>query len=99
MTSTFSMPMRRSSMATKSAALCTSDLCSSSVLTLGIRRRSFSSLRNRCWLLRANSTAEEAMGYILSRGELEDQEFVTIRETQQYTAKNLEGLERRSDRT
>ena len=28
MTSTFSIPMRRSSLATKSAAFCTSDLCS-----------------------------------------------------------------------
>src|SRR4030088_2383816 len=89
--STFSMPMRRSSLATKSAALFTSDLCSSSVLTLGMRRRSFSSLRNRCWLLRANSTEEEAMGYILSRGELLKLEIHSV-ETQQYTAKNQTGL-------
>src|SRR5437660_8370016 len=38
-----------------------SGLCSSRVLTLGMRRRSLSSFRKRCWLLRAKSTAGEAM--------------------------------------
>src|SRR5207237_273083 len=51
--SLFAIPIRRSSLATKSVAFCTSDLCSSSVLILGMRRKFLSSPRNRCWFSRA----------------------------------------------
>src|ERR1700747_3758166 len=81
MTSTFSMPMRRSSAATNSAALWTSDLCSSSVLTLGMRRRSLSSPKKRCWFWRAKSTAGEAIGVSLSR---EGRDRLRLDETTQY---------------
>src|SRR5271165_4615135 len=64
MTSTFSIPIRRRSLDTNSAARWTSALCSGAVLTLGMRSRSFNSLRNRCWFWRANSTAGEAMGVL-----------------------------------
>src|SRR6266699_6369330 len=54
--------MRRSSLATYSAARWTSDLCSGRVLMLGMRSRSFNSLRKRCWFWRAKATAGDAMG-------------------------------------
>src|ERR1041385_2817459 len=47
MISTFSIPASRSLEATNSAALCTSSLCSGTVLMLGIRMNSFSSSSRR----------------------------------------------------
>src|SRR5215472_10361311 len=61
MTSTFSSPMRRMSLATNSAARRTSSLCCGKVLTLGMRSRSFSSPRKRCWFWLAYATAEDAI--------------------------------------
>src|SRR5882724_9543056 len=61
MTSTFSIPIRRISSATKTAARRTSSLCSGAVLTLGMRSRSFNSPRNFCWFSFAKVTADEAM--------------------------------------
>src|SRR3954468_3289628 len=70
MISTCSMPMRFRSAATKSAARRTSFLCSGSVLTLGIRRRSLSSLRKRCLFSRAKSRAAADMGAPKESGQL-----------------------------
>src|SRR6266404_8972752 len=53
--------MRFSSSTMNCAARRTSSLCCGSVLTLGMRSSSFSSLRNLCWLALSwvNATAEE----------------------------------------
>src|SRR3954447_17689702 len=64
-----------------------SGLCSSSVLTLGMRSRSLSSFRKRCWLLRAKSTAEEAIdeSFLWSRKIRKDADRDS-EETNQYSA-------------
>src|SRR5215469_18130381 len=65
MISTCSKPMRLRSSATTFAAFTTSALCSSAVLTLGMRSRSFSSLRKRSWFSRAYEIAEVAIRKLL----------------------------------
>src|SRR6516164_5165946 len=65
MISTCSKPMRLRSSATTFAAFTTSALCSSAVLTLGMRSRSFSSLRKRSWFSRAYEIAEDAIKKLL----------------------------------
>jgi len=68
-------------------------LCSSSVLTLGMRRRFFSSSRKRGWFLRAKSTAGEAILLSLS-GALRARSEVIAENVSVYTRQAAPSLRR-----